>query len=154
MVRKELTKPGLNLGLGIDCSDSLLYEGETGLARRLIPLFTSKKTNPFGRKLILLTKSINVHYLEGLPITNILVTFSLNPELIADLWEGKWNDGLRITPPIEWIPEELSKEGMHYHIPGRLDIYRQLMGFIKSAWWQAETIPVMCPRQQFYRQNS
>ncbi len=66
VVRKELTKPGLNLGLGIDCSDSLLYEGETGLARRLIPLFTSKKTNPFGRKLILLTKSINVHYLEGL----------------------------------------------------------------------------------------
>ena len=229
VVRKELTKPGLNLGLGIDCSDSLLYEGETGLARRLIPLFASEKTNPFGRKLILLTKSINVHYLEGLPITNILVTFSLNPEPIADLWEGKWNDGLRITPPIkdrliasakaqqmgfevrwrvdpiltvdnweniyrrffhssaaeghqptritlgtyremgrsllpiaakwglppiEWIPEELSKEGMHYHIPGRLDIYRQLMGFIKSAWRQAETIPViaLCKEPRFIRE--
>ena len=26
-VCKELMKPGTNLGLGIDCSDSLLYEG-------------------------------------------------------------------------------------------------------------------------------
>lgn len=50
VVRKELTKPGLNLGLGIDCSDSLLYEGETGLARRLIPLFTSKKNKSFWQK--------------------------------------------------------------------------------------------------------
>ncbi len=99
VVRKELTKPGLNLG--IDCSDSLLYEGETGHARRLIPLFSSKTKNPFGRKLILLTKSTNIHYLEGLRTTNILVTFSLNPEPIADLWEGKWNDGLRVTPCIK-----------------------------------------------------
>jgi len=101
VVRTELTKPGPNLGLGIDCSDSLLYEGETGHARRLIPLFGEKRTNPFGRKLILLTKSINVDYLEGLPTANILLTLSLNPETIADLWEGKWNDGLRITPSIE-----------------------------------------------------
>lgn len=101
VVRTELAKPGPNLGLGIDCSDSLLYEGETGHARRLIPLFGYKRTNPFSRKLILLTKSINVHYLEGLQTTNILLTFSLNPEAIADLWEGKWNDGLRITPSIE-----------------------------------------------------
>jgi len=100
-VRKELLKPGRNLGLGIDCSDSLLYEGVTGHARHIIPLFADNKTNPFGRKLILLTKSTNVHYLEGLPTTNILVTFSLNPEPIADLWEGKWNDGVRITPPIK-----------------------------------------------------
>jgi len=229
VVRKELTKPGLNLGLGIDCSDSLLYEGETGLARRLIPLFVGEKTNPFGRKLILLTKSINIGYLEGLPTANILVTFSLNPEPIADLWEGKWNDGLRITPPIkdrliasakaqqmgfevrwrvdpiltvgdweniyrrffysaaaeghqptritlgtyremgrsllpiaakwglspmEWAPKELSKEGMHYHIHGRLDIYRQLMSFIKSAWRQAETTPVvaLCKETRFTRE--
>jgi DNA repair photolyase len=100
-VRKELLKPGRNLGLGIDCSDSLLYEGVTGHARHIIPLFADNKTNPFGRKLILLTKSTNVYYLEGLPTTNILVTFSLNPEPIADLWEGKWNDGVRITPPIK-----------------------------------------------------
>jgi DNA repair photolyase len=26
---------------------------------------------------------------------------SLNPEAIADLWEGKWSDGVRKTPPIE-----------------------------------------------------
>jgi len=101
VVRKELMKPGRNLGLGIDCSDSLLYEGVIGHARRMIPLFATIKTNPFGRKLILLTKSTNIGYLEGLPTTNVLVTFSLNPEPIADLWEGKWNDGLRTTPSIK-----------------------------------------------------
>jgi spore photoproduct lyase len=99
-VRRELRKAGPNLGLGIDCSDSLLYEGVTGHARRLIPLFASKEANPHNRKLILLTKSVNVEYLNGLPTTNVLATFSLNPEAIADLWEGKWDDGVRITPPI------------------------------------------------------
>ena len=220
VVQKGLAKPGRNLGLGIDCSDSLLYEGVTGHARRLIPLFASKKTNPFRRKLILLTKSTNIGYLEELPTTNILVTFSLNPEPIADLWEGKWNDGLRITPlikgrliastkaqqmgfevrwrvdpilpvdkweniyseffysaaaeghqptritlgtyramgmslltiaakwglpPMEWVPGELTKDGMHYHIPEeqRFDIYRQLISFIKSAWRKAGSIPIV-----------
>ena len=43
-----------------------------------------------------------MHYLEGLPTANVAVTFSLNPEPIADLWEGKWPDTLeRITPPIQ-----------------------------------------------------
>ena len=37
-----------------------------------------------------MTKSTNVGYLEGLPTRNVAVTFSLNPESIADLWEGKW----------------------------------------------------------------
>ena len=33
---------------------------------------------------------------------NIVASFSLNPESIADLWEGKWPDtGERITPSIE-----------------------------------------------------
>lgn len=100
-VREALRKPGVNLGLGIDCSDSLLYEGVTGHARRLIPLFADPDTNPHGRKLILLTKSVNVQYLEDLPTKNILATFSLNPEPIADLWEGKWNDGVRITPSVQ-----------------------------------------------------
>jgi len=100
-VRKELQHPGVNLALGIDCSDSLLYEGVTGHARRLIPLFSDPGTNSHGRKLILLTKSISVRYLEALPTANIVATFSLNPERIADLWEGKWDDGVRITPPIE-----------------------------------------------------
>jgi spore photoproduct lyase len=99
-VKKELQIPGPNIGLGTDCSDSLLYEGVTGHARRLIPLFANTQYNPFRRKLILLTKSTNIHYLEGLPTENVLMTFSLNPEPIADLWEGKWNDGVRITPSI------------------------------------------------------
>jgi DNA repair photolyase len=220
VVRKELKRRGRNLGLGIDCSDSLLYEGETGHARRLIPLFSDKSTNPFGRKLILLTKSTNIRYLEALPTDNVLMTFSLNPEPIADLWEGKWNDGLRITPhindrlaapaeaqemgfenrwridpilpvdnwaeiygeflftaaaeghrparitlgtyremgrslltiaakwglpPMEFIPGGLTKDGMHYHLPERqrVDIYRQLMAFVKSAWQPTGTVPII-----------
>ena len=100
--RKWLKKPNRkNLGLGIDCSDSLLYEGVTGHARNLIPLFADQTTNPHGCKLILLTKSANVHYLSGLPTTNVILSMSLNPERIADLWEGKWDDGARITPSIE-----------------------------------------------------
>jgi DNA repair photolyase len=220
VVRKELKQKGRNLGLGIDCSDSLLYEGETGHARRLIPIFADRSTNPFGRKLILLTKSTNIHYLEGLPTPNVLMTFSLNPEPIADLWEGKWNDGLRITPHIkdrlaasikaqemgfevrwridpilpvdhwaeiyrdflctaateghrparitlgtyremgrslltiaakwgfpamEFVPGNLTKDGMHYHMPDgqRIDIYRQLIGLIRSAWQPTGTVPII-----------
>ena len=220
VVREDLQQPGRNIGLGIDCSDSLLYEGRTGHARRLIPIFADANTNPFRRKLILLTKSAIVGHLEGLPIANILVTFSLNPKPIADLWEGKWNDGLRITPyikdrltaaartqemgyevrwrvdpvfpvdnwaniyrefffsaakqghrptritlgtyremkmglltfaanwglpPIEWIPEEMVKDGTHYHIPTaqRVKIYLQLASFIKSAWQKTRSIPIV-----------
>jgi hypothetical protein len=36
----------------------------------LIPLFADSKTNPLGRKLVLLTKTANVHFLEGLPTEN------------------------------------------------------------------------------------
>jgi len=121
-VIKELSKRGPNIGLGIDCSDSLLYEGITGHARALIPLFASQITNPYNRKLILLTKSTNIHYLEGLPTENILVTFSLNPEAIADRWEGKWNDGVRITPPIQdrLAASALTQE-MGYDVRWRVD---------------------------------
>lgn len=121
-VLKELTKRGPNIGLGLDCSDSLLYEGVTGHARTLIPLFASKLTNPYNRKLILLTKSTNIHYLDGLPTKNILVTFSLNPEAIADRWEGKWNDGVRITPAIEdrLAASALTQE-MGYEVRWRID---------------------------------
>ena len=121
-VLDELLKPGPNLGLGIDCSDSLLYEGVTGHARRLILLFADKKTNLFDRKLILLTKSKNVHYLEGLPTDNVLVTFSLNPEAIADLWEGKWDDGIRITPSIkERLAASAKAQQMGFEVRWRID---------------------------------
>jgi DNA repair photolyase len=101
--RKHFRRTHLDtLGLGIDCSDSLLYEGVTGHARRYIPLFADPQTNPRKNKLILLTKSANTHYLEGLPTENVAVTFSINPEHEADLWEGKFTDtGERITPSVE-----------------------------------------------------
>jgi len=93
-------RPQHTLGLGIDCSDSLLYEGVTGHARRYIPLFADPVANPKRCKLVLLTKSANVGYLQGLPTQNTVVTFSLNPERVADLWEGKYEDGVRVTPSI------------------------------------------------------
>jgi hypothetical protein len=92
------------MGVGIDRSDSLLYEGVTGHVRRLAPFFASSTSNPKGCRLILLTKSANTRYLEDISPDDrrhVVVTFSLNPEPVADLWEGKWDDGVRITPTIE-----------------------------------------------------
>jgi DNA repair photolyase len=92
------------LGVGIDRSDSLLYEGATHHVRSLAPLFSSAAHNPKGNKLVLLTKTANTHYLADIPVNgraNVVVTFSLNPEAVADLWEGKWPDtGERISPSI------------------------------------------------------
>jgi DNA repair photolyase len=111
-----------NLGCGIDSSDSLLYEGVTGHVRRLGPLFASPKTNPNGCKLILLTKSTNVHYLEEVPRENTLATFSLNPEPIADLWEGKFNDGTRVTPSIaERLSASRRAQEMGFEVRWRID---------------------------------
>jgi hypothetical protein len=92
------------LGVGIDRSDSLLYEGVAEHVRSLAPLFGNPDINKNGNRLILLTKSSNTHYLAEIRPKNrpfIVASFSLNPDLIADLWEGKWPDtGERITPPI------------------------------------------------------
>ena len=92
------------LGVGIDRSDSLLYEGVVQHVRNLAPLFSDPNHNPCGNKLILLTKTANTHYLTDISPahrSNIVASFSLNPEAIADLWEGKWPDTYeRITPPI------------------------------------------------------
>ncbi len=122
-VRRWLKNPDRrNLGLGIDCSDSLLYEGVTGHARRLIPMFASASTNPHGCKLVLLTKSTNVGYLEGLSTDNVLLTFSLNPESIADLWEGKFDDGTRVTPPVgDRLEASLRGEKMGFEVRWRVD---------------------------------
>lgn len=92
------------LGVGIDRSDSLLYEGVVQHVRNLAPIFSNPLHNPSGNKLILLTKTANTHYLADIAPAhryNVVASFSLNPEPIADLWEGKWPDtGERITPPI------------------------------------------------------
>jgi hypothetical protein len=122
-VIRWLRKPDRkNLGLGIDCSDSLLYEGVIGHARRLIPLFADQAANPHGAKLILLTKSVNVQYLKGLPRRNVIVSFSLNPEKVADLWEGKFADGTRVTPPItERLGASLRAQEMGFEVRWRID---------------------------------
>ncbi len=119
------------LGLGIDCADSLLWEGVTGHARRLIPLFLDGNSNPLGNQLVLLTKSANVRYLDEITelgrfkgnIPNVVVTMSLNPEPIADLWEGKFRDSLeRITPPISKRLEALRfAQDMGFEVRARID---------------------------------
>jgi len=77
------------LGLGIDCSDSLLYDRYTAISQWIVPLFGDPATNPRGCILILLTKSTNVDQLEHLPHNGkVVVSFSLSPQTIADLWEG------------------------------------------------------------------
>jgi hypothetical protein len=107
------------LGVGIDRSDSLLYEGVAPHVRNLAPMFGKRKYNPNNNKLVLLTKTANTYYLQDIASSyrkNIVASFSLNPESVADLWEGKWPDTEeRITP----------------HISKRLDAaqYAQNMGF-------------------------
>jgi hypothetical protein len=113
------------LGVGIDRSDSLLYEGITGHVRRLAPLFSNSTTNPQNCKLILLTKSANAHYLKDISLDdrrNVVVTFSLNPEQVADLWEGKWPDGERITPPIyQRLEAALFAQKLGFEVRVRID---------------------------------
>lgn len=113
------------LGVGIDRSDSLLYEGVTGHVRRLAPLFANSTLNPRRNKLILLTKSANTHYLADVAPDHrrqIVVSFSLNPEAAADAWEGKWDDGVRITPTIARRLEaaKLAQE-LGYEVRVRID---------------------------------
>lgn len=87
--------PKASLGLGIDCSDSLLYDRYTGITQWIVPMFGDRSLNTRGVELVLLTKSANVDQLEKLPHHGkTVVSFSLNPQEIADLWEG-------IAPPME-----------------------------------------------------
>ncbi|MHC4697268.1 MAG: radical SAM family protein [Planctomycetota bacterium] len=122
------------LGLGTDRSDSLLFEGATHHARHLIPMFADRARNPLGCKLFLLTKSKNARFLEGLPTQNIAVSFSLNPQPIADLWEGKWPDTLeRIPPPIdERCAASLQVQRMGFEVRWRID------PILTPAGWHAQ----------------
>jgi len=104
-------------------SDSLLYEGVTEHARHVVPMFADSDLNPNRHLLGLLTKSANVHYLDGLPTENVVVSFSLNPEPIADLWEGKYPDTMeRISPPIsDRLRACLAAQKMGFEVRWRLD---------------------------------
>jgi len=96
-------RPQHTLGVGIDRSDSLLYERVAPHVHNLAPLFGDSRFNPRGNPLILLTKTANTPALDDIDPSHrhaIKVTFSLNPEAIADLWEGKREDGTRITPQV------------------------------------------------------
>lgn len=118
-------RPQHTMGIGIDRSDSLLYEGVTGHIRRLAPFFANPETNPNNCRMILLTKSANTHYLSEIAPDdrkNVVVTFSLNPEPIADLWEGKWLDGERITPTIaRRLEAALYAQELGYEVRVRVD---------------------------------
>lgn len=96
-------RPQHTLGLGIDRSDSLLYEGVCGYVQRLAPLFGSPASNPQGCRLILLTKSANTPSLAAVAPAHrasIVVSFSVNPPAVAALWEGQEADGTPVPPAI------------------------------------------------------
>ncbi len=134
------------LGVGIDRSDSLLYEGVTGYVRQLAPLFGDPSRNPHRCRLLLLTKSQNAHFLADVAPQHrdaVVVSFSLNPEPIADLWEGKWPDGSRVTPSITSRLEAARvAQDLGFEIrmrldpiltpPGWLSHYRDFVSQIKS----------------------
>ncbi len=113
------------LGVGIDRSDSLLYEGVASHVRMLAPLFGSTRWNIHNNKLVLVTKTTNTHYLEEIDIhhrSSLVVSFSLNPEPIADLWEGKWPDGQRITPSIaQRLDAARHAQDLGFEIRARID---------------------------------
>ena len=111
------------LGVGTDRCDSLLFEGPLGHVRHLSKLFADPQRNPRGCKLLLLTKSSNSRYLQDLPPTNVIVSLSLNPQAIADLWEGRWPDtGARIPPAIEHrLAAALHAQNMGFEVRWRLD---------------------------------
>jgi len=114
------------LGVGIDRSDSLLYEGVAPHVRTLAPLFANPTINQKRNKLILLSKTANTHYLADIVPdhrSNIVASFSLNPEAIADLWEGKWPDtGERITPHISRRLDAIEfAQNLGYEVRVRVD---------------------------------
>jgi hypothetical protein len=70
----------------------------------------------------LLTKSTNTRYLNEISSknrANVVVSFSLNPEPIADLWEGKWPDGERITRSIADRLEAASLARLAHQVAAR-----------------------------------
>ncbi|MBN2138565.1 MAG: hypothetical protein JW720_12230 [Sedimentisphaerales bacterium] len=53
---------------------------------------------------------------------------------------AKWG-----LPPMEFVPGNLTKDGMHYHMPEeqRIDIYQGLSDFITAAWRHASKTPIV-----------
>lgn len=118
-------RPQHTLGVGIDRSDSLLYERVAPHVHNLAPLFGEPRFNPRGNPLILLTKTANISSLDDIDTAHrhaIKVTFSLNPEAIADLWEGKYEDGSRITPQVAHRVEAAKHaQDLGFEVRARID---------------------------------
>jgi DNA repair photolyase len=116
---------GMNLGLGIDCSDSLLYDNYTKITQWLIPMFGDQKTGR-PKKLILLTKSTNVDQILDLHHNgNVAVTFSSYPPEIANVWET-------LAPPVyDRVKASIKVQDAGYHTGWRLDPILGIEGFEK-----------------------
>lgn len=125
------------LGMGIDRTDSLLYEGTVAYVRTLAPAFGDPVQNPHGCRMALLTKTANTRYLAEVAVRDrpfIIVTFSLNPQPIADLWEGQWPDGERIAPTIaERIAAAKYAQDLGYEVRVRIDPILWPTGW--AAWY-------------------
>ena len=58
-------------------------------------------------------------------------------------------------PAMEWTPENLSKDGSHYHLPDaeRIDIYEHLKESISNSWKDTghEPIVALCKESKVIR---
>lgn len=96
-LEKELT--GLLLGgkdpVVLNCgelSDGMWGEKEVGFYETVLPLFNDPNINPYGHKLLILTKSIEIEGLLRFSMNNqigdnIIVSWSVNAEEIAERYE-------------------------------------------------------------------
>lgn len=116
---------GMNLGLGIDCSDSLIYNNHTKITQWLIPMFGNQKTAK-PKKLVLLTKSTNVDQILDLHHNgNVAVSFSLYPPEVAKVWET-------LAPPVyERVKASIKVQQAEYPTGWRLDPILGIEGFEK-----------------------
>jgi DNA repair photolyase len=116
---------GMNLGAGIDCSDSLLYDKYTKITQWLIPMFGGQKTSRL-KMLVLLTKSVNVdQILDFAHNGNVAVTFSLYPPEVAKVWET-------LAPPVyDRVKASIKVQDAGYHTGWRLDPILGIEGYEK-----------------------
>jgi DNA repair photolyase len=126
-VDKYLKDPsqGMNLGAGIDCSDSLLYDKYTKTTQWLIPKFGDQKTC-HAKMLVLLTKSVNVNQIVDLRHNRrVAVTFSLYPPEVAKVWET-------LAPPVyDRVKASIKVQEAGYPTGWRLDPILAIEGFEK-----------------------
>jgi spore photoproduct lyase len=102
----------LNTG---ELADSLMFEGtKKALSQVVLPLFES--CNPYGHKVLILTKSNKIDQLLKMQLQkNAIVSFSINTESVANRWEKG------TAPPKDRIKAALKLFEEGYEVRIRID---------------------------------